>query len=164
MSLEDLIYSGAPGWIFLKTIIYEIPKTLIPFVMSVQCGWGVIHYLQDNLHCWKLLVRCFSIGQLYSCYTKRPDISWEVMPGLFHDLRCHPAGWSDKCFTFLPFFERCWHTEVWYIHITVHVQQNISSFYISMYLPVLMEILQSEECLLNYSCYNCLVFHSLREI
>jgi len=75
----------------LQTISNEISEALLPLIRLAQRWWRVVHYLENDLHGWELLVRGLTIGQFDGCDAKGPDVSALVMTSLLHDLRGHPT-------------------------------------------------------------------------
>ena len=91
--------------ILLQAVIYEVSKSLIPVIIFVESRWGAIHYLQNDFHCRKLLVGCFTVCDLNGCDTSGPNVCCEIVASLLHDLRCHPTGRTYKSFSLLAAFE-----------------------------------------------------------
>lgn len=164
MFFEYFIYWGSFRGIFLQAIFDKITKALLKRTCFRELRWRIFKNWKDHLHCWFIGIRGLSHGKLDCCNTDGPDVSWIIMPCLFHYFWSHPTRRAYKSLSLLIFFKWSRDTEITNINFSFHIKQNISSFNISVNLLIVMEVVQTLQSFFEYSGDDSFICNSIREV
>ena len=123
----------------------------------------MICHFHQNVHRLQIVIRRPSLGQLESCDSKGPNISFKIIPfrALFHYLGGHPAGRSDKrVFSALHASDFRADAKIAENNMSFQTKKYISSFDVSVDLTLVVEVVEAQNDLLENSCNNDFVFDS----